>query len=247
MAVERGAKEAGILPQLAWKMARLAQPISNATLKSYADLLRTLTSALVQGRYHSMLEAERVEQLRQAQKLESIGILAGGVAHDFNNLLTGVLGNASLIMSDLPPGHAAHARAQDICAAAERAAGLTRQLLAYAGHGTFFVRPLNLSAVIRETASLLRLSISKNVALDLDLAEALPAIEADASQMQQVIMNLVINAAEAIGSDRPGVVTIRTATRQVESWAYSTPWTRWPNLARHAAVTQPTLSILRGP
>ena len=110
------------------------------------------------------------EQLRETQKLESLGVLAGGVAHDFNNLLTGILGNASLAQETLPDGHAAHSAITQVLEASERAAHLTRQMLAYAGKGRFVVEHLDLSAAVREIANLVRISTPRNVTLRLDLA-----------------------------------------------------------------------------
>ncbi|HJT87099.1 MAG TPA: GAF domain-containing protein [Bryobacteraceae bacterium] len=149
------------------------------------------------------------ESLRNSQKLESVGLLAGGVAHDFNNLLTGILGNASLAMDLVPPRSPAVPLMESVMQASERAADLTRQLLAYSGKGRFVIEPVDLSELVKEIGNLLRTSIPKLVQLNLQLAPGLPAIEADSSQIQQVIMNLVINAAEAIG-ERPGTVTVRT-------------------------------------
>src|SRR5581483_9532889 len=155
------------------------------------------------------------EHLRQTQKLESLGVLAGGVAHDFNNLLTGILGNASLALDTTDPGHPNHAALEEVVTAAERAADLTRQLLAYAGKGRFFTRNIDLSDLVRQITNLLRTSIPKTVQLRLHLADALPPMEADVSQIQQIIMNLVINGAEAIGA-HPGTVLIQTAIQNVD-------------------------------
>ena len=217
LALDRAARDSGLSSQQVWKIARRAYPIGIATLKVYADLLTTLGNALLQARYKSILEAERMEHLRQAQKRESIGILAGGVAHDFNNLLTGILGNASLIVRDASGGDAVRSCAEEICNAAQRAAGLTRQLLAYSGQGTFIIEPIDLSAVVRDMSDLIHLTTSKSVSLQFELPESLPAIEADASQIQQIIMNLVINAAEAIGMDEHGTVVVRTGVQDLDS------------------------------
>ena len=149
------------------------------------------------------------EKLRQSQKLESVGLLAGGVAHDFNNLLTGVLGNASLAMDLLPQEHSALPLLDEVVLASERAADLTRQLLAYSGKGQYVIQPLDLSQLIREISSLIQVSLPKMVQLRLDLAAGLPLIEGDTSQIQQIIMNLVLNGAEAIG-DKSGTVLVRT-------------------------------------
>jgi PAS domain S-box-containing protein len=155
------------------------------------------------------------ERLRESQKLESIGVLAGGVAHDFNNLLTGVVGNASLIQEALGPGHPASELADRILETGEQLAHLTRQMLAYAGKGRFILEPLNLSVMARDLGELLRSSIPKKVALHFDLEKDLPAIEADRGQAQQILLNLVINAGEAIGN-RDGLITVKTLTRTVD-------------------------------
>ena len=152
------------------------------------------------------------EQLRQAQKLESLGLLAGGVAHDFNNLLTGILGNASLVLEMLSPPEPERSMLEDVVRASERAAELTRQLLAYAGKGKFIVQPVHLSEVVKEISQLVRSSIPRKVELKMSLPADLPLVEADPSQMQQLVMNLVINAAEAIG-DQTGTVEVTTSVR----------------------------------
>jgi nitrogen-specific signal transduction histidine kinase/ActR/RegA family two-component response regulator len=156
------------------------------------------------------------EQVRQTQKLESLGVLAGGIAHDFNNILTGILGNASLAVEILPDGHAARPLVEDVISASERAAGLTRQMLAYAGKGQFVVRPVDLSDVVRNLSDFFRASVPKRVELSLQLAPGLPAIEADTSQLQQIVMNLVMNAAEAIPEGRRGKVEVITGIKELE-------------------------------
>ena len=157
------------------------------------------------------------EHLRQAQKLESLGVLAGGISHDFNNLLTGILGNTSLALEMLHPTHPAHETLRNAIVASERAADLTRQLLAYAGKGRFVIGPVNLSALIREISELVRASVPGTVELVLELADDLPYIDADASQLQQLIMNLVINGAEAIGEHKTGTVRVTTGAREVDA------------------------------
>ncbi len=148
-------------------------------------------------------------QVQQAQKLESLGVLAGGIAHDFNNLLMGVLGNADLALMDMAPEAPARGRVQDIEIAAKRAADLTRQMLAYSGKGKFIIKSISLQSIVEEMVHLLEVSISKKVVIKYDFAESVPTIEADATQMRQIVMNLVVNASEAIGN-RSGVVSIRT-------------------------------------
>ncbi|MCC7491689.1 MAG: response regulator [Fimbriimonadaceae bacterium] len=148
-------------------------------------------------------------QVQHAQKLESLGVLAGGIAHDFNNLLMGMLGNAGLALMELPPESPARPSVEQIELASQRAAELTRQMLAYSGRGHFEVRPLNLATLVREMAHLLEVSISKKAVLRYEFGADLPAVEADATQMRQVVMNLITNASDALG-DQPGVISIRT-------------------------------------
>ena len=147
------------------------------------------------------------EQLKQSAKLESLGVLAGGVAHDFNNLLVGIMGNASLAEEMLPDSHPVRPLLRDALHASERAAELTRQLLAYSGKGRFVVEPVSLAEMVRENKALLKTSIAANVDLKLFLEDDVAPVEADAAQIQQIVMNLLINAAEAIGS-RPGEVLV---------------------------------------
>jgi PAS domain S-box-containing protein len=156
------------------------------------------------------------EQLRQTQRLESLGVLAGGIAHDFNNLLTGILGNASIMGEILPPSNPAHTMLREITGASQRLSDLTRQLLAYAGKATFSLAPLNISELVREISSLIRSSIPKDVQLRLQLDEELPPIKADASQIQQVVMNLIINGAEAIPVGQTGTVNVTTTFQVVD-------------------------------
>ncbi len=162
-------------------------------------------------------ERRRIEeQLRHTQKLESLGVLAGGVAHDFNNLLTGILGNASIALDNLGPNNPNRPLIEEAMRAAERAADLTRQLLAYAGKGRFVMRTLDLSDLVREISGLVQTSFPKHAQLRLQLGEDLPGIDADPGQIQQIVMNLVINGAEAIGPEG-GSVLVRTAVQEVDS------------------------------
>jgi len=159
-----------------------------------------------------LLAVER--RLQETQKLESLGVLAGGIAHDFNNLLTGILGNASLARLELPPGHVGVREALDnLEQATERAADLCKQMLAYAGKGRFVVQPLSLSQLVRETTSLMEVSLGSKASLQLDLAAGLPAFQGDATQVRQILMNLVLNASEALGA-KGGVINVRTGAVQ---------------------------------
>jgi PAS domain S-box-containing protein len=154
------------------------------------------------------------DRLRQSAKLESLGVLAGGIAHDFNNLLVGILGNASLLRDRLPSTIEARALLDGVISASEGAAVLTRQLLAYSGKGKFVIEPLDVSDLVRDMTKLVEASIPKSVVLRDHLASDLPPVVADVAQLQQLIMNLVINGAEAIG-DRSGFVTVTTGERQL--------------------------------
>jgi two-component system cell cycle sensor histidine kinase/response regulator CckA len=158
-------------------------------------------------------QRENEEALQQAQKLESIGVLAGGIAHDFNNLLTGIMGNAGLARRAITAGQTERAAAllRDVLSASERAADLTRQLLAYAGKGRFVIMPVDLCKLVSEVSTLIRASISKKITLVIDVPEDCPLVEADRAQLQQLVMNLVINGGEAIG-DAPGTLTVRVRT-----------------------------------
>jgi PAS domain S-box-containing protein len=155
------------------------------------------------------------ERYRETQKLESLGVLAGGIAHDFNNLLVGILGNASLAADSLSAANPIRALLNDVITASQRAADLTRQLLAYAGKGQFIVQPIDLSATIQEIAQLIQASIPKSVQLRLDLRPTLASIEADRAQIQQLVMNLIINAAEAVGEEN-GTVQVTTGVQDVD-------------------------------
>jgi PAS domain S-box-containing protein len=152
------------------------------------------------------------EAVRQAQKLESIGVLAGGIAHDFNNLLAGILLGVAQAKSSLPPDHSALPDLEVAEHCSQRAAELTAQLLAYAGKGKFVITRFDLSALVAEMLPLIGASISKAVQLQLFLTPELPWIEGDASQIRQVVMNLIINGAEAVG-DGGGIVRISTGIR----------------------------------
>jgi PAS domain S-box-containing protein len=148
-------------------------------------------------------------RMLQSQKLESLGVLAGGIAHDFNNLLTGILGNADLARAELSPLSPACASLEGIEGAARRAAELCRQLLAYSGKGRFLIEPVDLVELVEEMGHLLAVSITKKVVLKYHFGKGVPPVEADATQLRQVLMNLIVNASEAIG-ERSGVISVTT-------------------------------------
>jgi PAS domain S-box-containing protein len=154
-------------------------------------------------------------RLHEAQRLESLGVLAGGIAHDFNNILTSILGNASLAQIDTPATSPLQEYLGSIIQGSIRASDLCKQMLAYSGQGRFNVKNMSLNQLVEETTQLLQLSISKKAVLRFSLNPELPIIEADATQLRQVIMNLVINASEAIG-EKSGVIRISTGLAQVD-------------------------------
>ncbi len=207
------------------------QPASDATLhngetRRYRTLrvpLRNATGEItgIVGIAEDITDRERAQQaLQQAQKLESLGVLAGGIAHDFNNLLVSVLGYAHLASMELTPDSPVQPLVRHIETAGRRASELCNQLLAYAGKGSFQVSRVHLNELIREMTELIRVSLSRNIHLQFDFAAELPDLEADATQLRQVVMNLVINASEAIG-EQPGAITVRTGLRPLSAAALS--------------------------
>jgi PAS domain S-box-containing protein len=159
------------------------------------------------------LEMER--QLLRAQKMDSLGVLAGGIAHDFNNLLAVILSNIELAMSDLPTTSPAQNCLTNALLAGRRSAELTKQMLAYSGRGRFVTVESDLSKIVSELSDLVRVSVSKSVQLELNLASDLPPVLADVAQIQQVLVNLVTNASEAIG-EKTGILTVTTSFRDCD-------------------------------
>ncbi len=171
-----------------------------------------ITARKIAAEEHERMQA----QLLQVQKLESLGVLAGGIAHDFNNLLTVILGNASLASLRLPDNSPVRGPIDDLVATAQRAADLTRQLLAYSGRAPFRAESLDLSAQVKEIVDLLEASLPKKVQLHLELASRLPCVQADPAQLQQVVMNLVMNASESIHGSA-GSVRVASRVEDVEA------------------------------
>lgn len=155
------------------------------------------------------IEMER--KLQHAQRLETIGVLAGGIAHDFNNILMAILGNSEIAMMKLNFNSPAKDNLLKIQRATERAADLCKQLLAYAGKGNYNVTHLDLNKLINEMLYMLEVSVSKKIILKYNFNKELPLILADSTQINQIIMNLITNASEAIG-DKAGIITISTGT-----------------------------------
>ncbi len=182
------------------------------------DPTAVLQQALQQQmrRVHELLEALDEQRrlvalearLSQVKKLESLGVLAGGIAHDFNNLLTSVLGNTDLALAYLPASSPARAHLKHIEHAAQRAAELTRQMLAYSGRGQFLIRPVCLGEILRARLSLIRAALPDRVALACEIADDLPRVDGDGDQLGQLLMNVVSNAMDAM-RETGGTIRLR--------------------------------------
>ncbi len=164
---------------------------------------------LTERKYAEEQRIKLEQQLLHVQKLESLGVLAGGIAHDFNNILIAIMGNADLALKKINKESPVVENLQRIEQASTRAADLARQMLAYSGKGKFVVDNIDLNILLEEMLHMLEVSISKKAVLRINPHSPLPAVEADATQMRQIIMNLVINASEAIG-DKSGTIAITT-------------------------------------
>ncbi len=187
--------------------------------KQFAIVATDITARVKMQQEQQRLE----EQILHAQKLESLGVLAGGIAHDFNNILMAVLGHCELALRRLAAESPAKDNLKQIKNAANKAADLANQMLAYSGKGKFVVEPLDLSKIIDEMQQMLSVSISKKAALRYEFAPVLPSVEADATQMRQIILNLVINASDAIG-DKSGVIVITTGVMDCDQSYLQDSW-----------------------
>ncbi len=191
-----------------------AFPIRNASgnVKGFIEVAEDITEFKKTQEERRKLE----ERFLQTQKLESLGILAGGIAHDFNNLLVSMLGNVDLALTTTPPESPVRPYLQRIDSAATRAADLTNQMLAYSGKGRFVVEPINLSRLVEEMGHLLGTVVSKRAHIKQNLDPDLPPVEADATQLRQVFMNLITNASDALG-DKDGTITVTTGTVEIDA------------------------------
>jgi DNA-binding response OmpR family regulator len=164
-------------------------------------------------------ELERLEMERQVQymhKVESLGVLAGGIAHEFNNMLMGILGNAGLALMDLSPESKQHGYLKRIEETAYRAANLSSQMLAFSGKAKFVRQPLDLSRVLDTTREFVDAAVPKKTQVVFELESNLPALEGDPDQISQVLLTLVTNAAEAIG-DTAGAIHVRSGVMDADS------------------------------
>jgi signal transduction histidine kinase len=198
--------------------ARYSGELEEAVKARTAELVKANEELRNEIAERKRAEDERLQmehKMQQAQKLESLGVLAGGLAHDFNNLLTGILGNAGLARLDLGEESAAVDCLVDIETTAQRAAELCQQMLAYSGRGTSYVEVLSLTDLVQEMAGLLEVSIPKKVELKYQFNDEMPPIEGDATQLRQVVMNLITNASDSIG-DGSGAVVVATGVRDCD-------------------------------
>ena len=188
-----------------WASGVMTALRKDGVLRGYAKIVRDFT------------ERRRLDEaVRESQKLESVGVLAAGVAHDFNNVLTAIIGNLSLAGSAPPttPAGELTPLLGEAERAARRAAELVAQLLNYAGKGRRVVRPLDVSCVVTDAVAIVRASVSPKIAIELDSPARPTWVQADAGQLQQLILNLILNGAEAIG-DEPGRVSIQLRVREL--------------------------------
>ena len=174
-------------------------------------IIRDVTERKRSEEERSKLEA----QMREVQKLESLGVLAGGIAHDFNNLLMAILGNADLALLSLSPASPARHNIEEVVNASQRAADLCRQMLAYSGRGRFVLGRYDLSEIVREMTHILQVSVSKKAVMRYQFTESLPAVEADATQLRQVVMNLITNASDALG-DQDGSIQVSSGIMECD-------------------------------
>lgn len=177
----------------------------------HVDFTRDITDRL-------KAEEQRIElerRLLHAQKLESLGVLAGGIAHDFNNLLMAVLGNLDMALLDLSQASPVRDNIEQAIQATRRATHLTRQMLDYSGKGRFVVTQTDLNELVQENADIFRTAVARTIKMDVYLAPEPCIIEADPGQIQQVVMNLITNASEAIG-EKTGVIVLSTGSRTLD-------------------------------
>ncbi|HWS16267.1 MAG TPA: response regulator, partial [Candidatus Methylomirabilis sp.] len=206
--------------------ARVPEIVSGGDLgelgNAFDNMARRLQEADAERRESEEEKLNRERQVQRSQKLESLGVLAGGIAHEFNNLLMVILGHAELALGAIPPTSPARGSLTEITTASRRAADLSHQMLAYAGKASFALERVELGELVEEMAHLLEAAISKKAILKRNLDRGLPPIQADLSQIRQVVMNLIINASEALG-DRDGVITVSVgATRCDEEYLRKT-------------------------
>jgi len=204
------------------KMLRTTGEVFAAEVQSRGIVFGGRKAVLVMIRdisQRKQLEAEQEQmqqQLSHSQRLDSLGVLAGGIAHDFNNLLSAIVGNVEFAGKQLPEGSGAAEYLSRVDEACNEASMLCRQMLAYAGKGEFTIRVIRLYDALHNMGKLLRASLGKKVRLHIKLAKGLPSILADYAQFQQVMLNLIVNASDAIG-DREGDITVKAHAVEMDA------------------------------
>ena len=178
----------------------------HSELAGVEGVVRDITLLVQAAEQKQEMETKMVH----VQRLESLGVLAGGIAHDFNNILAGIMGNAELAEMNTQEGLPVESELKNILSGSSRAADLCRQMLAYSGQGVFLRTGVNMTLLVEEALQLIDVSIPKNISLNLEMSSELPNVYADKTQMQQIIMNLITNAAESIGDEKQGSITIVT-------------------------------------
>ncbi len=176
-----------------------------------ANVSMNITARKQAERERKVLE----DQVQHMQKLESLGVLAGGIAHDFNNLLVGILGNADLALRRLPDNSPIRENLNGIENSAVRAADLCQQMLAYSGKGRFAVEVVDLREIVEEMSQMLDVSISKKTSCSYHFVDDVPCVEADATQIRQIVLNLITNASEALG-DKSGAISLSVSSKQCD-------------------------------
>ncbi len=187
----------------------------------HGDVVQLVGSCqdITEWRRADLQRQEMALRVQESQKFESLGLLAGGIAHEFNNLLVTILGNADLIMRDVPDQPAIQESLQDIREAALRASELSTQMLDYSGRGTFSIRPTDLNRQIEHVVSLLRGSLPRDIHIDCNLKACLPNVAADPSQLTQILTEILTNAAEACDAKTPCTIRISTHVAELDEGA----------------------------
>jgi PAS domain S-box-containing protein len=186
---------------------------------SRAVLMRTASgTADWFGTYTDIEDQRHAEKTRrEREKLESIGRLAAGIAHDFNNLLVGVLGGADCAMNTLPMSHPARGMLETVVQSGQRAAELTRRMLAYAGKGNIFPEPTDLNRIVEGVYENIRCSVPDNIQFEFQMARALPKVRTDVRHLSQTVTDVLRNAVEAVGAGAPGAISVVTAITEVDT------------------------------
>ncbi|MDQ6994906.1 MAG: response regulator [Mariprofundaceae bacterium] len=218
-----------------WKSDGTSFPVAyraTAVLNDEGDTIGSVVTFLdISEKIKLHKEAETLQkQVEHTQRLESLGVLAGGIAHDFNNLLSVILGNVEIARMDITEANKLDQALKRVEQASHRAADLCKQMLAYAGEGRFVIQPVNISEVIQDIGQLLDVSMHKSVKLDYQLTYSIPMVEGDKAQLQQVMMNLLTNANEAIDEALGGTIRIKTGIKALNHSDIQQSYGEWEKI-----------------